>query len=308
MLFPIYFTVFIIMMLIVGLAVNAFISIFNMKSWSREGKFKPSDKILTALCFIRFFLQCDFMMEIFGIWLELIPLSEYKPRCIFYFIQLFMDFFSRWLSAWLSMLYYVKITIFKNAFFLQLQSLIPRITGYVIFISIFISFVPGLIYSLSAKQGFCMNANGVNVTTYTSDLLTFRVIAFFFGHSLPFLLEMLSSIYLLCTLFAHIRHTKSYISNFTEPNMDVHWTVFRYILLLNLMSTCNFFGNFFLWSFISNFIGTAIGYFLAFSYPTSHSIVLILSNPKLKREVVNMFHCATKLWRFNKQESETVTQ
>ncbi|KAE8605669.1 hypothetical protein XENTR_v10015273, partial [Xenopus tropicalis] len=276
-------------MLILGLAVNASITIFILKAWSRDGKLKPNDKILTALCFIRFFLQCNFITEIFGMWLELIPLSEYKPRCIFYFIQLFMDFFSRWLSAWLAMLYYVKITIFKNPFFLQLQSLIPRITGYVIFISVFISFVPGLIYSLSAKQGFCEDAKGVNVTTNTDELLAFRIIAFFFGHSFPFMLEMLSSIYLLCTLFAHIRHTESYISNFTAPNMEAHWTVIRYIFLMNLLSMCNFFGNFFLWSFISSFIGRAVGYFLAFSYPTFHSVVLILSNPKMKREVVNMF-------------------
>ncbi|KAG8445906.1 hypothetical protein GDO86_010630 [Hymenochirus boettgeri] len=288
---------------------NVFITAVNIKDWSRSKTLKPNDKIIAILCFTRFFLGCSFFLEPIGIWMAQIPLSDYTSRCFFYFSQLFIDFFSRWLSMWLSFLYFIKITIFKNPIILNLQSLVPRMTGYVVILSLIVAFIPGMIYSFSRQEGFCISNTAINTTV--EPVPQFFVIAFFFGHCLPSTLETISSIYLFRTLFTHVKNTKTNVSSYSSPNMAAHWSVIRYILLLNFTSMCNFLGNSLLWFSIDNPYGGFMGYILAFTYPTLHSFIIILCNSKLKNEMVNVLDYTKKWFSINKHSDntlETVTQ
>ncbi|OCT81560.1 taste receptor type 2 member 39-like [Xenopus laevis] len=284
-------TVFSVAAVLLGLAVNGFIPLVNIKDWLTARKMKLSDRILTVLCSTRFFLQFTFFLELTGISFGLIPLSAYAAYCITYVVELLLDLFSHWLSMWLCCLYYVKITISKHPLILQLKSKIPLITKYAILLFAFISFVTGLIYYMSGDEISCLHGLGNTSTENRTfeNLQQLLMTSYVFGQAFPFMIEMLSSMYLLSLLHSHVKHTRINIPNFKAPSMDAHWSLIRYILLLYFLSMCNLIGNLLLWKITLNNTGRSVGYFIIFSYPTFHSITLILCNPKLKREMVKMF-------------------
>ncbi|NP_001165469.1 bitter taste receptor 6 [Xenopus tropicalis] len=284
-------TVFSVTAVLLGLAVNGFIPLVNIKDWVTVRKMKPSDRILTVLCSTRFLLQFTFFLELTGISFGLIPLSAYAAYCITYVVELLLDLFSHWLSMWLCCLYYVKITTSKHPLILHLKSRIPGITKYALLLFGFLSFLTGLVYYVSGDDISCLHGISKNLTANrTFESLQERLmIAYFFGQAFPFMMEMMSSMYLLSLLVSHVKHTMSNFSSFKAPSMDAHWSLIRYILLLYFLSACNLVGNLLLWQVTSHSIGRSVGYFIIFSYPSFHSITLVLCNPKLKREMVKTF-------------------
>ncbi|NP_001165470.1 bitter taste receptor 7 [Xenopus tropicalis] len=237
-----------------GLAVNGFITLVNITEWLREGRLKLCDKVLTILCLTRFFLLWIFFLEMIGVLLQLIPFSAFGIYCIFYVFELSLDYFSRWVAMWLSVLYFVMITISKQPFMLSLRSKIPSITRSMLWVSILLSFFPALTYSLTEKDFPCVQNPDTNISANGTSGFPrpFLLTSFFFGHCVPYMMEMVSSVYLLCTLFVHVKHTETKVSSFSTPNMAAHWSVIQYIFVLNFMSMCNFVANIFIWFWISD--------------------------------------------------------
>ncbi|NP_001165468.1 bitter taste receptor 5 [Xenopus tropicalis] len=304
--FPIPVAVCSLVPTVTGLVVNAFITLVNIRNYLREQGLKPCDKILMALCLTRFLLQWTFLLDIIGILLQLIPFSTFAIYCIFYVVEQFLDYFSRWLAMWLSILYYVNITIFKNVLVLYLKSRIPHVTSYMIFVSAFLSFGPGLIYSLTSSEVSCLRVSNQSLSkNATYETKEFLSISFVFGQCLPSVIEMVSSIYLLWTLFAHVNYTKANVSSFTAPNMDAHWSAIRCILLLYFMSACNFIGNLILYFFSNDSFGSSLSYIITFAYPTLHSVVFVLNHSKLKKELAKILYCEKSVVGFR---AETVVR
>ncbi|OCT81561.1 hypothetical protein XELAEV_18028384mg [Xenopus laevis] len=292
MLISIEVAVFSLVPTVIGLVVNAFITLVNIQYCFREPGLKPCDKILTALCLSRLLLQCTFLLDIIGILLQLIPFSPFDIYCIFYVVEQFLDFFSRWLAMWLSILYYINITIFKNVLVLHLKSRVPHITSYLILISAFLSFGPGLIYSLTSSEVSCLRVSNQSLSENgTYETQDFLAISFLFGQCLPSVIEMLSSVYLLWTLVAHVKRTKTNVSSFTAPSMAAHWSAIRCILLLYFMSACNFIGNLILYFFSYDSFGSSLSYITTFAYPTLHSIIFVLNHSKLKKDLEKILSC-----------------
>ncbi|XP_018117898.2 taste receptor type 2 member 102 [Xenopus laevis] len=291
-----YWAIFCGIIIATGLVVNAFITLVNIIDWSRERSLKLCDKVLSVLCLTRFLLLWFFLLELIGGFMQLIHFSAFGTFCIFYIFELSLDYFSRWLAMWLSVLYYVMITISKHALVLRLKSRIPMITRYILGGSMLISILAATSFSLSGEEYPCVQNTGTNVTGNVTSQFTqpFILTSVFLGQCLPYMIEIISSLYLLCTLFIHVKRR---VSSASSPNMDAHWSVMRYILVLNLLSMCNFLGNLSIWFWMSynDLLGISLGYILVYSYPVLHSIVFIPSNSKLKREIRHLFHC-TKLF------------
>ncbi|XP_018423967.1 PREDICTED: taste receptor type 2 member 39-like [Nanorana parkeri] len=275
-----------------GLVVNTFITAINLRDWWTSRKLKPYDKIMANLGFSRVFLLICFFLRIVNRISKLNVYSSPAQRCAFRTAQLLFDFASLWFAMWLCLLYFVKVTMFKNHFFVWVKLRIPQLVPPVVIITYVASFIFGFIYAFSVGETSDV-MDGVNLPTNRSVYkeLSYMIPLYFIGHVLPFICVSISTSLLIQTIGHHIRHVKANITGFKRPRLDAHLSAIRSAVLLEFMTISNLLATFiFHFDFYGYFEANVSVLFLV-SYPLFHSLVIVTGNVKLKRVLWGIVDC-----------------
>ncbi|XP_029470269.1 taste receptor type 2 member 7-like [Rhinatrema bivittatum] len=312
---------------VLGSVVNAFIVAVNGTEWVKSRRLNSIDIILTSLGAARFCFQWEIMLEkiIFAVYPDFTTQTESANTLFFTWV--FLELSSFWFACWLSVFYCAKIANFSHPLFIFLKLKIPGIVPWLLLGSILVSLVISFptawgfcrIYPHNYTTDFSPNSSILTNCTLTWDLckkhpnnsikvlspnitagglkLVHKNYAFLkptigLGYSLPFFIFCVAALLLIGSLWKHTRQMKGNTMAFTNPSLEAHF------IAIKIMTSYFFFCTFYFicaimdmmdwvsdespWTLVIS-IGIA-------AYPSLHSVILILSNAKLKQSWARIFH------------------
>ncbi|KAM4043891.1 taste receptor type 2 member 40-like [Anomaloglossus baeobatrachus] len=277
-----------------GLLVNGFITATKLTDWWDCRKMKPFDKLFLCLGLSRFF---SMWFCIFNIINRFFSLNVYHIEVLNWMLNtvcLFLDFSGLWFTMWLCFLYYVKITIFNNAFLICIKIRISELVLYMILSSVIISFLSGFVFSYNFSNTLDIMIPQSNMENNQSveKYLKFAIPSYFFGHFLPFITVSFSAFFLIQTIFVHVNHIKRNSGGYTTPSMTAHHLAIRSIIVLEVLTVFNLIVSILSYFDFYEICNNEVLFLFVIAYPTFHSIALIIGNMRLKRSALRLFyHC-----------------
>ncbi|XP_008695551.2 taste receptor type 2 member 4 [Ursus maritimus] len=269
-----------------GLIVNLFIAVVNYRTWLKSSRISSSNRILFSLGITRFLMLGLFLLNI--IYFLISPNVERSVHLSTFFLMcwMFLDSNSLWLVTLLNALYCVKITDFHHALFLLLKrslSLkIPRLLLACVLISAFTTLLYVVLRQTSCFPEFVPGRNGTGCDI--SESVLSLVISLVLRSFLQFIINVTSASLLIHSLRTHIQKMQRNATIFWNPQTEAH------VGAMKLM-TC------FLILYIPYSVATLLHYFpfvgmdlgaksicmvISTIYPPGHSVLIILTHPKLK--------------------------
>ncbi|XP_048338980.1 taste receptor type 2 member 8-like [Sphaerodactylus townsendi] len=285
--------------ILIGMVANRFIVLFICFDWFRRRKLSPTDLILCCLGLSRFIMQMIMILNTSVLSFAKHTYSQKYMWIIITTFWIFMNTLNLWFAAWLSVLYFVKVGIFSHPVLLQMKRRFSRLVpwlllGSVVFsaaltiitmtISIYVFSETCFFYESLSHNSNSSAVEALNPCRYLPILL----------HSpslIPFIVFLFSAIFLISSLWKHIRHLQSSGTGIKDLNTQVHLTAIK---------TLASFAVLYLFSFVAVIVQPtvplihehlwAITVFQNMSamYLSGHAIILILVNPKLKQGFVRM--------------------
>ncbi|XP_039416926.1 taste receptor type 2 member 40-like [Corvus cornix cornix] len=267
-------------------------SCIGSKTWS------PYDMIMISLSSSRIILQCwntlDFLMAIF------FETSYYKENIFIVseVIFTFLNYFSLWFGAWLSVFYCIKVASFTRPFFIWMKQRIARLVPWMLLTSWLYSFAAAIPFALdlyNEHNNFTAPlpmTNSSAMRTTRKDSLTLLIYLCNAAISLPLMLSVVSSVLLIRSLLVHTRQMQSNASGFRDPSLEAHTSAIKsvcsFLILYITYFMCVLLLLFSDFSPLSS--GESICIVLMAACPTGHTLVLIWSNPKFRKLTARIWH------------------
>uniref|UniRef100_A0A674IZU2 Taste receptor type 2 n=1 Tax=Terrapene triunguis TaxID=2587831 RepID=A0A674IZU2_9SAUR len=284
---------------ITGIIANGLMIVVNCSEWVRSRKLTCCDMILTSLGISRFFLQCMIMIN--GTFFQLCV--EMNERCAILttltLVWLFLNTLSLWFATWLSVFYCVKIANFSQPLFLWLKRRISGLVPQLLMGSFLVSLVTCLPSVNTIDRKYIDNSmnnlsgNTTGECRYKVDLSSRFFILSMLGNASPFIIFIISSILLITSLWRHSKRMEKTTSTSRDTVTEAHVRAIK-----GLISFIFFYISYFVALIFSELFPNISSYFILVwavimgAYPSGHSVILILGNPKLKRVAVRALHYA----------------
>nr|XP_056704449.1 taste receptor type 2 member 41-like [Euleptes europaea] len=279
---------------IVSLLGNGFIMVVNGYGWLQSKKMLPCDFLLTTLSLSRFLRQWVSMSSQFVYFSSSDVYSKKLQLLIFSWI--YLNIASLWCVTWLNVFYCVKVTNFAHPLFARLKLRIgawmPRCLGISLLAFIICSVHPVMRCFEDEK---CRNLTG-NLPEKTSEsgaqgnfavsLLQIAFTAISFG------LCVSASVLLLVSLWKHTRNLKKSGLSTKDLGTQAHLKVIKPLLFLLVFYILHFAAMIIAFTNILWFGKHAwlISDIVLSFYPSVHSVILIFTNPKLKKAYIHIIN------------------
>uniref|UniRef100_A0A670K464 Taste receptor type 2 n=1 Tax=Podarcis muralis TaxID=64176 RepID=A0A670K464_PODMU len=276
---------------------NGFIIVVNGHRWLQNRKMAPCDFLLTSLSTSRIMLQLTVMMN--NILYNSLPENYTRTfaREIGAFFWFFLSNVSLWCATWLDIFYCVKVTNFPHHLFLWLKLridvLVSRLLGMAI-IALMLFSVPPTILFLKIRSSLCNLSGTLTWNASLSEvckdpLFAFRILQFC-SMCMSFILSVTASVLFLISLWRHIRNLRKSGSAIKDLSTQVYLNLMK-SLLLSLFFGIMYFAallipmaDFYMYGtnlqLVSDLVLSAL--------LSAHSVILILSNAKLKVILVHI--------------------
>ncbi|XP_010003220.1 PREDICTED: taste receptor type 2 member 9-like [Chaetura pelagica] len=280
-----------------GMWINAFVFSVLCIAWVRKKSSNSNEKILVFLGCTRFWYLCF-------AWVSSIIENIY-PWCIYVrpvpqVVLAFQTFFncsSLWVSAFRSVFYCTKIANFQHSFFIHLKVKIDRIVPWVLLGSLLLSLGMGILLYKVIDEAVCDNINctstgnvwKLNINVHQHFLPVYFLHGF--AYAIAFTAVISSALLLLFSLWRH-KH-KMQMKSLKNVSMDAHIKAMKSILSFLFLYIINFIGLVFNLIYLTK-KGNALSLLtvvLQDTSPTVYCLILIFSNPKLKKALLRTLSC-----------------
>ncbi|XP_042303641.1 taste receptor type 2 member 7-like [Sceloporus undulatus] len=275
---------------------NGLIIAVNGKQWLQNRKMVPSDFLLTNLSIFRLLSYLTFIL---GHVLEVTPGDSYIyifTKEVINFTSIFSVHISLWCASWLSVLYCVKVTNFANHFFLWLKPRINVLSIRLLGISIssLMIFSIPFFNSYTGHKKVCNMTRNLSVNVSQNQIcknlfVTFRLFQIIFA-SINFTISVTASIVLILSLWKHIRNLKKSGVGIKDLTTQMHIRVIKTLLLYIFFYSLYFAGMILFSSntFLNETRIELLSDILMTIFPSAHTIIIVLTNPKLKTVVAHI--------------------
>ncbi|XP_074676923.1 taste receptor type 2 member 9-like [Strix aluco] len=280
-----------------GMWINAFIVSVLCVTWLKKKTFNSNEKILLVLGCSRFWFLCSTWIYSF--------FSVIYPRCFSVHpipqlsaaIETFFNSYNLWASAFLCVFYCIKIATFRHIFFIYLKLKIDRIVPWLLLGLLFSSlFLCILAYDFTDKT-CCQNLNSTTLgNLWESNVrIDERFFPMFFisglGITTAFLAVIFSVLLLLFSLWRH--KCKMQTNSMKDLSMDAHIKAMKSILSFFFIYSIDFTFLVLILIYATKMENPAmfLTLILQYVFPSVHSLILILSNPKLKKALLRTLPC-----------------
>ncbi|XP_030152993.1 taste receptor type 2 member 4 [Lynx canadensis] len=286
----------------VGLVVNLFIVVVNYRTWVQSHRISSSNRILFSLGVTRFIMLGLFLLNI--IYLFTSPHVERSVHLSTFFLLcwMFLESTSLWLVTLLNALYCVKITDFQHSVFLllkrKLSPKIPRLLLACVLISAFSTLLYVVLTQTSPFPEFLTGSNGTvcDINKSILSLVTSLVLSSF----LQFIMNVTSASLLIHSLRRHIQKMQKNATDFWNPQTEAHMGAMKlmiYFLILYIPYSLATLLQY-LPSVRMDLGATSICMIISTFYPPGHSVLIILTHPKLKTKAKKIL-CFNIWWNFS---------
>lgn len=278
--------IFSVIQFLVGILANGFIVVVNGIDFIRRRKMEPFNLLLCCLATSRISLH----MLLVYINLVVFSLIEFSPVPRNIIIFMYVHVSELWLATWLSVFYCAKIATIANPLFFWLKLRISKLLPWLICGTLIYSFLTSVFHRKHAwiiSQNSWLGFFSQNATTQIEDIPTLQYALLLIEFLLPLLIFLISAFLLIFSLGRHTQQMWSTEMGTRHPGKSVYINALQSILS-------------FLVLYISQYMMAGFGFSQVFkikntitlfcillfgSYPSVHSIILILGNPKLKQNV-----------------------
>uniref|UniRef100_A0A8C8RTP6 Taste receptor type 2 n=1 Tax=Pelusios castaneus TaxID=367368 RepID=A0A8C8RTP6_9SAUR len=260
----------------VGMWINSFIVAVNCIEHIKHRCLSSNDNILAAVATSRFCFLFKTMLRIF--YSTFYPWIYYKSSVLqaFRAVTWFLNSSNQWFAACLCAFYCVKIANFSHPLFICLKFKISKLVPWLLLASVLLS--------------FSINYKMANVTVQTAVSAVLLICGT--GFSMAFTIFIISALLLLFSLWRHTWHMQNNSSSFRSPRMEAHIQAMKTIMSFFIFNAINFIILLILLTDIFPENGTAnvICTTVSDVCLSVHSVILILSNPKLKKILIKVLH------------------
>ncbi|KFU95121.1 Taste receptor type 2 member 9, partial [Chaetura pelagica] len=277
-----------------GMWINAFMVSVLCIAWVRKKSSNSNEKILVFLGCTRFGDLCitwvtSFIKNIYPMCLHV----KLLPQIVSAIVS-FSNFSNLWVSAFLSVFYCIKIANFQHSFFIHLKVKIDRTVPWVLLGSLLLSLSFGILISKVVDEAVCDNINctttgnvwKLNIKLYQHFLPFYFITGF--AYAIAFTTVISSALLLLFSLWRH-KH-KMQMKSLKNVSMDAHIKAMKYILSFLFLYSISFICLVLSMSSDpekGNTLDFVIPFF-SLALPAVHSMILIFSNPKLKKTLLTL--------------------
>ncbi|NXG10330.1 T2R41 protein, partial [Sakesphorus luctuosus] len=280
-----------------GMWINAFIFSVIFMVWIKNKTLKSHEKILLAL-------GCSRFWHLGIAWLFYL-LATIHSYCL-YVSPLFellaagqgvFQISNTWFSACLCVFYCIKIAIFRNRFFIYLKVRIDKMVPWLLLGSLLLALVSGIVIYNATDKTQCENLNSTSQDNYfiwntrmdEHIFPIFLIIVFVFATA--FIEVIFAALLLLSSLWRHKCNMQT--NSMKDLSMDAHIKAMKYILSFLVMYSINF--TIMILAMIYSMKNQIHIFFpiyvLMYSFPGVDSLILIFSNPKLKKILLRILLC-----------------
>ncbi|XP_037691924.1 taste receptor type 2 member 4 [Choloepus didactylus] len=282
----------------VGLIVNLFIAVVTFKNCVKRLRLSSSDRILFSLAITRLLMLGLFVLNIIFVFIaEFAERSIYVPK-FFLLCWVFLDSCGLWIVTLLNTLYCVKLTNFQNSIFLLLKRNLSSKTPRLLLACVLIPAFTTLLYVVLSKRSLfpesvsSMNGTVFNIYEEMSSLMTFLVLSSF----LQFIINIISASLLINSLRRHIQRMQRNTTKFWNPQTEAHVGAMKlmiYFLILYIPYSVTTVFPYISFFEKMNLGAKSICFIIPSFYLPGHSVLIVLTHPKLKAK-------AKKIFCFNK--------
>ncbi|XP_069707020.1 taste receptor type 2 member 40-like [Phaenicophaeus curvirostris] len=275
-----------------GLWINAFIFSVLVIALLKKKCLNSNEKILLFLGCSRFlylfFVWLHYFTSVFYPWVfavqHISPLSNA--------IQTFLLFTNLWVSCCLSVFYCIKIANIQHSFFTFLKAKIDQMVPWMLMGSVLLSLIISMFAYKIAREAPCNYHNGTSLEKFWKQ--GFNVDTYFFplfflsgfGFATTFLAVIFSALLLLFSLWRHKRRMQE--NSVRNVSVDAHIKAIKSILSFFFLYSINFTALVLSLVYTTKKYNTTWLLLVIFlnAFPVVHSLVLIFSNPNLKKTLL----------------------
>ncbi|XP_038174278.1 taste receptor type 2 member 102-like [Arvicola amphibius] len=280
-------TIIIVAEFIFGNLSNGFIVLSNFFECITKQKLSLMDKILLTLAisritliweiYIWFNTICDPALFVIGIELQ-----------ILYFSWMLSSHFSLWLATVLSIFYLLRIANFSWKIFLYLKWRLKQLIVGVLLGSLAFLLANLIKMSVTLKEKIhqygrnsTVNSMGMGLHLF-SELMLFNMTLF---SVTPFSLALFSFLLLIFSLWKHQQNMQLTARGHKDPNTKAHTNAMKIIVSFLLLYATYILSLLTAWIAEKhhNELVHIICMITGFMYPSTHSLILVLGNSKLKQ-------------------------
>nr|ALG93598.1 taste receptor type 2 member 5 [Nannospalax galili] len=282
------FTVIVAAEFIFGNLSNGFIVLINFMDYVLKRKLSLGDQILVFLALSRVGL----IWEMFLSWLKVLKYSfsfmvGTELRAII-LSWVFSNHFSLWIATILSIFYLLKIASFSRPVFLYLKWRVKKVLVMILLgnlVFLLFNVIQMNKYTEDWMRQYETNTTwNVKVSAFArfSELAIFTTIVF---SLVPFTVALVSFLLLIYSLWIHLQKMKFNSIGHRDPSTKAHKSALRIIVSFLLLYATYFMSLFISWlsKTHQNRIGHMLCLTLGLFYPSGHSFILMLGNPKLRQ-------------------------
>nr|XP_005570211.2 taste receptor type 2 member 46 [Macaca fascicularis]XP_045220684.1 taste receptor type 2 member 46 [Macaca fascicularis]XP_045220686.1 taste receptor type 2 member 46 [Macaca fascicularis]XP_045220687.1 taste receptor type 2 member 46 [Macaca fascicularis] len=279
------FSILVGVIFVIGNFANGFIALVNSIEWVKRQKISFADQILTGLAVSRVGLLWVLLLHLYATEFNLAFYSV-EVRITAYNVWIVTNHFSNWLSTSLSMFYLLKIATFSNLIFLHLKRKVKSV--------ILVTLLGPLLFLVCHL--FVMNMNHIvwrkeyegNITwriKLRSAMYLSNVSVTMLANLIPLTLTLISFLLLICSLCKHLKKMQVHGKGSQDPSTKVHIKALQTVTSFLLLCAIYFLSMILsVWNFelekkpVFMFCQAVV-----FSYPSTHPLILIWGNKKLKQ-------------------------
>ncbi|XP_020934252.1 taste receptor type 2 member 4 [Sus scrofa] len=276
----------------VGLIVNLFIAVVNCKTWVKSHRISSSDRILFSLSITRFFiLGLNTLLFIIPNTARSVYFSTLFLTC-----WMFLDSNSLWFVTLLNALYCVKIANCQHSMFLLLKRNLSPKMPRLLLVCVLISAVTTLLYvvlrqvaplpeSVSGRNGTVFDINEGILSLLTPLVLS---------SLLQFILNVTAASLVINSLRRHVQRMHRNATVLWNPQTEAHLGAMKlmiYFLILYIPYSVVTLLHYLPSSVAVDLGAKSIYIIISTFYPPGHSVLILLTHPKLKTKAKKILCC-----------------
>ncbi|XP_054420142.1 taste receptor type 2 member 5 [Pteronotus mesoamericanus] len=278
---------------LIGLVGNAVLVAWSLGEWVRKSRGLSYHLIILGLAGCRFLLQCLIMVD-----LILCPFLQSSLELRF--LNIFWVVASQaslWFATFLSVFYCKKITTFEHRVYLWLKQRAHCLSGWCLLAclmtNVFLVAHVGLeFYSPSQRNS--------SILYHLSRWHYQRILQLNAGTGFPFAVFLISSGMLIVSLYRHHRKMKGHTAGRSDARAKAHITVLKSLVCFLILYVVYFMAS--PYSITSkappaNLVTVFVSETLMAAYPSLHSVILIMGNPRARQACRRILRKTACAWR-----------